>query len=142
MFFIMENILFKINSTIGDALKELKLFNQAILAKTGWRFIQNQDTLCARLFRGIYFPFGNFLQAKLGMKPSWTWSSILYGRDLILQGYRWNISTGSNVNIWQDPWVPLLPRFTINSKKPPNSNIYLVRDIINSQQCQWDNHKV
>ncbi|KAM1011255.1 hypothetical protein FF1_046480 [Malus domestica] len=55
-----------------------------------------------------YFPDVPFLEAKKDGRASWTWASLLEGRDLILKGARWQIMGGQEVRFWEDNWVPSL----------------------------------
>lgn len=59
----------------------------------------------AQVLRGIYFQDGDFLKAKLGSNPSLTWRSILWGKELFLEGYRWRVANGERIFISQDPWI-------------------------------------
>lgn len=46
-----------------------------------------------------------FLKATLGSNPSYTWRSIIWGRDLFKYGYRWRVGNGLNANASKDPWI-------------------------------------
>ena len=63
--------------------RDLHIFNLAILAKQGWKIIQNQDSLVARVLGAKNFPHGSFLDAHKGWKSSYTWRSLLAGRELL-----------------------------------------------------------
>jgi hypothetical protein len=54
----------------GMGFRDLVLFNKAMLAKQGWRIIQNPSSLMAEVFKAKYFPHGDFLSASLGNRPS------------------------------------------------------------------------
>jgi hypothetical protein len=41
--------------------RDMKLVNQALLARQCWRIISNPNILCARLLKSVYYPRGNFL---------------------------------------------------------------------------------
>ncbi|CAN1164931.1 Uncharacterized mitochondrial protein AtMg00310 [Linum perenne] len=90
----------------GLGFKDFKAFNQALLARQAWRILQNPDTLYARTMKGRYFPKTSFLQAVHGSNPSWGWRSVLYGRELLTKGIRWQIGSGNSINPFLDPWVP------------------------------------
>lgn len=77
-----------------------------MLAKQSWRIIRYPDSLLARVLKGRYFKTGNFLKAGLGSNPSFTWRSIVWGRDLFKEGYRWRIGNGVKVDAASDPWIP------------------------------------
>ena len=57
----------KLDGRLG--FKDFEAFNLALLAKQGWRMIHNDSSLCARVFKGKYFPTSSFLNAKLGYNP-------------------------------------------------------------------------
>jgi hypothetical protein len=42
----------------GLGFRDMRLFNQALLARQAWRLIQYPDTLCAQLLKAKYYPNG------------------------------------------------------------------------------------
>jgi hypothetical protein len=73
----------------GMGFRDLGLFNQAMLAKTAWRILTVPESLCARVLKGRYFPDTDFWHARKPRSASYTWRSLLHGRDLLYQGVRW-----------------------------------------------------
>lgn len=63
----------------GMGFREFRAHNIAMLAKQGWRLIQNPSSLLGQMLKGIYFPYSSFLTAPKGRRPSWAWSSLLLG---------------------------------------------------------------
>ena len=57
----------------GLGFRNLKSFNLALLAKQGWRLQTNTHSLVSHVLKARYFPHTDFLQAKLGSKPSFAW---------------------------------------------------------------------
>lgn len=51
----------------------------AMLARQGWRMLQNPESLCARVLGAKYFPDGKLLNAREISNMSYTWRSILKG---------------------------------------------------------------
>jgi hypothetical protein len=49
---------------------DFRCFNLAMLAKKGWRLIQNPNSLAGQILKAKYFPNNNFLEANLGRQPS------------------------------------------------------------------------
>ncbi|XP_062079742.1 uncharacterized protein LOC133784393 [Humulus lupulus] len=75
----------------GLGVQSLIHFNQAMLAKQAWRILQCQNSLLTRLLRAKYFANSGFLEAKKGHAPSYTWKSLLWGRDLLKMRLIWKI---------------------------------------------------
>ncbi|KAL5573838.1 hypothetical protein UlMin_023435 [Ulmus minor] len=64
----------------GMSFRDLGCFNQALLAKQGWRIIRNPNSLVGHVLKASYFPRSSFLLAKKGSNASFIWRSILWGR--------------------------------------------------------------
>ena len=45
----------------GMGFKDLRTFNQALLARQAWRLIQFPESLCAQVLRAKYYPDGSIL---------------------------------------------------------------------------------
>lgn len=70
----------------GLGFRDFKAFNIAMLAKQGWRLTINPNSFWGRVMKGIYYPNSDFLHAAKGRRPSWAWSSLLQGREILLKG--------------------------------------------------------
>lgn len=70
-----------------------------MLATQSWRIIRNPKSLLAGVLKETYFKDSNFLNAKIGNNPSYTWRSILWGPKLFKKGYRWKIVRGTSTYI-------------------------------------------
>ncbi|KAL5766450.1 hypothetical protein ACOSP7_017067 [Xanthoceras sorbifolium] len=97
----------------GLGFRDLSLFNQALLAKQGWRLINQPGSLAGQVLKHIYFPRTSFLRAKATASASLMWRSILWGRSLIEKGSRWRVGSGSSVSILQDRWLPRPSSFKV-----------------------------
>ncbi|XP_056843138.1 uncharacterized protein LOC130495690 [Raphanus sativus] len=100
------------------------------------------ESLCARVVRSIYYLTGDFLEARLGARPSYAWRSILFGRDLLLKGLRRNVGSGETINVWMDKWL-----FAAEPIAPMRKQIIYdlelrVCDLINPQTRTWDRGKL
>lgn len=89
----------------GMGFRNLGEFNIALLAKQVWRLHSYPDAFWARIMKGIYYPNGNILSAGKGSKASWAWSSLIEGKAVIVEGARWLVGNGKNIDIWQDKWL-------------------------------------
>ncbi|XP_045792036.1 uncharacterized mitochondrial protein AtMg00310-like [Trifolium pratense] len=91
----------------GMGFRTIKEFNLAMLAKQGWRILQNEESLLTRCLKGRYFPRSNFLHATLGYNPSYTWRSIFLARlEIIDHAGLWKVGDGQSIKIWEDNWLP------------------------------------
>ena len=90
----------------GMGFRDLRLFNQALLAKQAWRLIQFPDSLCARLLKAKYYPHGNLADTAFIQNASPCWQGICHGLDLLKKGIVWRIGVGDKVRVWRDNWIP------------------------------------
>ena len=136
----------------GLGFRKFKYFNLGLLAKQGWRLIHHPESLAAQILKAKYFPRGSFWEAKIGHQPSFLWSSILHGREVLREGSYWRIGDGNQVSIWQDRWLPMSSNHMVRS--PPQGlaretkvqalidhnrrcwNVQLVRQCFNSAQAE------
>ena len=72
----------------GMRFRDLYDFNLAMLAKQGWRMLENPASLMVRMYKVRYFPNGDILNASIGSNPSYAWRSIHKSIKIILQGTR------------------------------------------------------
>lgn len=78
----------------GLGFKDFASFNTALLAKQFWRLEESPNVLWARVLKGLYYDGKSCWEAKKGASPSWVWSSLLEGRNLMQDGVRWNVGDG------------------------------------------------
>ena len=93
--------------------RDPEAFNQALLAKQAWRILQVPTSLCARVLKARYFSEDSILTATCSSMASYTFRSILHGRDLLWERLIWRIGDGSQVRIHHANWIP-----RSNSMKP------------------------
>ncbi len=63
--------------------RDLAMFNQALLAKLGWRLLQRNNTLLYRVLKAKYFPDCSFMEATIPSHPCFAWRSIAQARHII-----------------------------------------------------------
>uniref|UniRef100_A0A2N9E653 Reverse transcriptase domain-containing protein n=2 Tax=Fagus sylvatica TaxID=28930 RepID=A0A2N9E653_FAGSY len=85
----------KINGGLG--LRELGMFNEALLAKQVWRLMHNTSSLFYKVFKAKYFPHCSVMDAQPNTRSSFAWKSILGAKHLIRKGLIWRVGTGSKV---------------------------------------------
>lgn len=102
--------------------KDMRLFNQALLARQAWRIIDQPDSLCARLLKARYFPRGCLVDTAFCSNPSNTRQAILHGLELLKKGVIWRVGDGSKVKIWRDPWIPRESSLRVSTLKGLTKN--------------------
>lgn len=83
----------------GLGFKKLKNFNLEMLAKQGWKLLNNDNMLVTACMKAKYFLGGDFLTADLGTNPSYIWHNIWATRELIKKGCCRKIGNGNDTNI-------------------------------------------
>lgn len=121
--------------------RNYQVFNQALLAKQAWRILWNPSSLCARVLKARYFKDGSIMNATCPSNVSFTFKSIIHGRDFLREGTIQRIGDGSRINIHHDSWIPRM-----GSLKPLGEvyvpGITKVSDLLNSHGTNWDRAKV
>lgn len=86
------------------------------------------------LFLSLFF----FFYAKRGGRASWGWSSLLIGRDLLLQGCHWQVMSGREIRLWRDRWLPSFPHaHRIPSEELQVSQNTIVDSLFNPNTGVW-----
>jgi hypothetical protein len=88
--------------TGGLGFKDMRLFNQALLARQAWRLLEFPNSLCARVLKAKYYPNGELIDTVLTGNPSSTWTAISHGFELLKQGIIWRVGNGLSIRIWRD----------------------------------------
>ncbi|KAL0415513.1 UNVERIFIED_CONTAM: hypothetical protein Slati_3383200 [Sesamum latifolium] len=107
----------------GLGFRCLREFNLALLAKQGWRILTRPEALISRVLKARYFQQCSFWDAMKGVRPSWTWSSILAARTLLGDGC---VRAAPIEEIGEDRW---LWRFHKNGRFTVKSTYQLAMDI-------------
>ena len=122
----------------GLGFKSLQQFNVAMLAKQGWRLVNEENPLVTSIMKARYFPNTDFLGAKLGENPSYMWRSIIAAQEVVKQGCRRCIGTGMDTFVWQIPWLPCVEDGFISTSIPNDFPNIKVCDLVNARDNSWD----
>jgi hypothetical protein len=63
----------------GLGFRDMKCFNQALLAQQACRLIMFPESLCARVLKAKYYPNGDLLDTAFPKDSSTPWKGIVYG---------------------------------------------------------------
>ncbi|KAM1888293.1 hypothetical protein ACFX13_046433 [Malus domestica] len=80
------------------------------------------------------------MEAQMGSYPSYTWPSLLWGRELLHHESRWCIGNGRSVRVYDDAWVPNERLFRVHSQPTLPLNSFVNSLIL--EGGYWDVEKV
>ena len=116
----------------GLGICSMEFINSSLLARLGWKMLSNEPLLWVEALRGKYLKHGiSFLDAPSNPSLSWIWKGLIKNRKVVEKGACWSISDGTDIHIWNSPWIPSMPSF----KPRPNVNLvdfsdYSVADLM------------
>lgn len=120
----------------GLGFRHLHSFNQAMLAKQLWRFIDNPDSLCAAVFKARYFLNGNVLSVEMGKGDSYVWRTLMSAKSILSEELCWRIRKGDKVMIMNDNWIEGSYCARPLSTKKSHSLVY-VSSLIIEEERKW-----
>jgi hypothetical protein len=117
--------------------RDMRLFNQALLAHQAMQLITYPNSLCAQDLKAKYFPQGNVLDMAPASDASPTWRAIEHGVELLKHGIINRIGDGQSTRIWRDNWIPRHPNL-----KPSGAiltcRLRRVSQLMRSVFNEWD----
>lgn len=122
----------------GLGVKNLKNFNISILAKQGWKLLNNSNPLVSAIMKAKYYPKTDFLNAEIGESPSYIWRSILDAKDAIKAGCRRRIGDGASTYVWEVPWLPDGDNGFVSTTMPVHLKEARVQNLIDMEGRDWD----
>ncbi|MCI21781.1 hypothetical protein A2U01_0042951, partial [Trifolium medium] len=122
--------------------RNLRAFNEALLAKQGWRLITHPTSLVAQMLQAKYYPKEHFLKAKPKHNMSYTWRSILQASWILKKGCYWTVGNGASIELWEDNWIHQRGNASTWSPKPTSTNYLKVQDIMEDNDNGWKDHLI
>lgn len=89
---------------VGIRFRDIHNFNLALLAKQGWRIMQNPQSLVANILKARCFPNSSFFYSQVQKNCSFLWRSLVAGQVLLKSSCRWRVGDGKNIKLWKDDW--------------------------------------
>ncbi|KAB1201379.1 hypothetical protein CJ030_MR0G003840 [Morella rubra] len=124
----------------GLSLKLMWSVNRARILKLGWLIHSGSDKPWIHALWAKYMHYQIQWDNAPAVSSSWLWKGIVKMGAFLKQGCCFIVSSGSNVRVWKDPWIPQLAHFT----PFPLSGISLgtedmrVAELIHPQTRGWD----
>lgn len=125
----------------GLSLRDIQLFNQALLAKQAWRLLTNPRSLLAIILLGKYCQKQFLLQVEAPTACSHGWRSILHGRDLLRGHIGKAIGNGKTTKVWKDSWMSLTEQMKPNGPIPEAQLDLTVADLL-TDELKWNTKKI
>lgn len=126
----------------GLGFKEITVFNDALLAKVGWRIVKNPTCLLARVLLGKYCKSESFQKVKPSSTASHGWRSVLIGRDLLFSQLGWMVGSGEAISVWSEPWLSHCDQLRPIGPAPEAHQHLKVSDLFLPDSCDWDIPKI
>lgn len=117
----------------GIGFQDLRTFNLAILAKQGWRLMQEKESLFYKCFSTRYFPRSHFLDAMESPNCSYVWRSIMASLPILKVGCSWRVGDGSTIKVQSDKWLPNYPTNRVLHSAKAEVEDWLVSDLIDQE---------
>jgi hypothetical protein len=106
--------------------------------------VDGADSLCAKVLKARYFKNSDLLHASCPGQGSFTWRSILHGRDLLETGLVWRIGDGTKVDVWKSSWIPRGGSQRPLGRKPDAASapVRTVSDLLSNNGTTWNVEKL
>jgi hypothetical protein len=104
--------------------------------------ITNPSFLCSRVLSACYLKGGDVLTTSAPKSGSFTWKSILHGRDLLKEGLVWRIGNGQKIKVWEDNWIPRSGLMRPLGAKPNTAPVSMASDLLLVDGQGWNVAKV
>lgn len=122
----------------GLGFRDLESFNDSLLAKLGWRIMNNPEALLAQVLKGKYFSECSFMESTPKQASSHGWTGIMAGKGVLEKGLGYLVGNGASINVWSDPWLSTLTPVTPIGP-PTRTNQHLkVRDLLLPDSNEWN----
>ena len=126
----------------GLGFRDIQSFNQALLAKIGWRILTKLDSLLAKVLLGKYCHKTSFLKVQAASNISHGWRGILLGRDLLLTHLGKAIGDGESTSVWNDFWIEPDANLKPFGPLTLQDRDLMVSDLLTRETREWNIAKV
>ncbi|XP_057533011.1 uncharacterized mitochondrial protein AtMg00310-like [Amaranthus tricolor] len=112
--------------------RDLKCFNQALLAKQVWRLYEGTNPQLSAVLKARYFKNDDVLAARRGFDPSFTWRSIWGSKSLLQESLGWRVGWGWTINARNDKWLMIDGKFSCPKMLIDNIPDFKVGELIDA----------
>lgn len=122
----------------GLGFRDLHCFNQALLAKQAWRLCQCDSSLLYKTLHARYYKHSEFLDARRGYDPSFTWRSVWGSKSLLLEGLKWCVGSGTRIKVWEDAWICGDGSHCVPTPKHDSDMNMVVSELVDADGVGWN----
>ncbi|XP_074326999.1 uncharacterized protein LOC141664942 [Apium graveolens] len=122
----------------GLGVRDLRNFNLAMLAKQGWRLLNETNPLVSAIMKAKYYPQTDLLNTEAGANASYIWRSIMASLRAVKAGTRRKIGNGIDTNVWKMPWIPRLEDGYLTSAMQNYLGHITVNNLMVTGEKRWD----
>lgn len=130
----------------GLGIKDLKIFNKALIQKVVWQLVTNQDRVWVGIIKAKYFPQNSFWSAEDKQGTSNLWKALLENKNEVLIHTIWHIGDGKEIAVQGQPWYEQgviqgggstihLKVTTLYDHSSKNWKTQLIMDIMGQEVC-------
>ena len=73
------------------------------------------------------------MEAHNGTNPSYTWRSLIAGREALKEGLAWRIGDGVSVDIRNHKWIPTLSNMLVQNPDAIPHGLQSIQQLINHE---------
>ena len=125
----------------GLGIKNLRKWNDALLAKHVWNVVNNKNSLWVQWVRINYIGSRNFWDILQKKSMNWTWKRFLEIRNTVRPHVISCVGNGRNTSLWHDWWHPIGILCAIIPRREWISNglsdSALVCDVLELESYSW-----
>ncbi|GJT98779.1 RNA-directed DNA polymerase, eukaryota, reverse transcriptase zinc-binding domain protein [Tanacetum coccineum] len=133
----------KPNDQGGLGLKDLQIWNQALLSKHVWDIAGMKESLWVKWVHSVKLRGKSIWEISVDQEDSWGWKNLLSIKDQIKDRVAYKIGNGRNVSMWFDNWSdigPLFQHITYRDLYDERLDRGLkVSDLIDNDGWKWPN---
>lgn len=122
----------------GMGFRDLKVFNQVLLAKQVWQLHEGTNPLLTAVLKARYYKNDDVLDARRGFDPSFTWRSMWGAKSLLLEGLGWRVGSGWLINAKSDKWLLTDGKFSCPVMRTENLPDIKAGELIDADSGRWN----
>lgn len=119
----------------GLAVRDLGIFNEAMILKSLWKLATKTETLWVQLVIAKYIPRSELWHSKRNYNCSVFWRNLMGLREKMLSLIQWKIGDGNDCTVFGQPWFDQATRHLPQNRQHKN---LLIRDLKGPIEGTWD----